>query len=118
MTCNLKCGGKLGGRKKQRIGRDEFIAVWNAAQSLDEVASLTGLAKGSATYNASVLRDLGVQLKRMPRPSPPRRLLDIFGVKLSREEIAELLGITSGAVAGRIFSKRPVLALSGRRSAT
>jgi hypothetical protein len=51
--------------------RDEFVATWNEAASLEEFLETTGYTYGTAVQSASRYRRRGEYLKYWPKPSKP-----------------------------------------------
>ena len=57
-----------------RVSKDEFIRIWQAAKSRSEVAARLGLDPESCTNRARNYRKKGVKLKQFPKhnhPEPP-----------------------------------------------
>lgn len=52
---------------------NEFIARWEASESLDEVAAQTGMPHNSCSTRASQIRDLGIPLKCFQPPRSGKR---------------------------------------------
>jgi hypothetical protein len=48
------------------MSNEEFCDLWNASESAEAVAAITGQSKQGATVKASKLRKLGLSLKAMP----------------------------------------------------
>ena len=49
-----------------------FVAIWQSANSVEEVAAATGMLPGSASGRASSYRRKGIRLKIMKRDDPKK----------------------------------------------
>lgn len=56
-----------------------FIEVWNASESAEQVAQITGMPKPIVLARASNYRSMGINLKKMRRSGRPR--LDLEELK-------------------------------------
>lgn len=69
------------GRQRYLESRDEFIALWNRAESVEDVTRATGLKYSSVTYRASKYRKAGFALKlmtdKLPRGPEGSRLFSL-----------------------------------------
>lgn len=81
--------------EKQDYGvtAETFIAAWQTADSLEEVADITGIPKPVCSARASKYRGDGIKLKRMSRRSS--RALDVDSLNRLIEKINEKHGIES-----------------------
>jgi len=53
--------------RKVFMSQDEFVIVWNASNSLDEVAEKLGRSKASVSVQATILRKAGTDIKKFQR---------------------------------------------------
>jgi hypothetical protein len=58
----------MGERKGKYASKADFIAAWNASDSVDAVATKTGMPKASCLSKASLLRRAGESLKFFRKP--------------------------------------------------
>jgi hypothetical protein len=55
------------GEKKTRVAPEDFVKAWQKSESIAEVAEATGLALGSCSQKATLLRKNKVPLKKFAR---------------------------------------------------
>jgi hypothetical protein len=53
--------------KKKRVSAEEFVAVWQNAETMDEVTEALEMKSGTAQVRASTYRKKGVNLKKFPK---------------------------------------------------
>ena len=54
--------------ERKYIPAEDFIRIWQAAKTLDEVAEKAGITRRSATFRACKYRARGIPLKYMDHP--------------------------------------------------
>lgn len=88
----------------RKISTEAFVAAWQAAGSLDDVAAATGLARTYVSQRASHLRARGRVLKKfceraqLPEPSSARAAQEAREQRLTFREAASRNGVTHQAV--------------------
>jgi hypothetical protein len=94
-----------GGDRVSRISREDFVRIWNAAESKQDVAEKTGLTARSAGTTASLLRKAGRSLKYFNRGRPDtvscEDFVRIWSMAESLREVAEKTGATVSHVSQR-----------------
>jgi hypothetical protein len=53
--------------KKKRVTAEEFVTVWQSAETMDEVCERLEMKAGTAQVRASTYRKKGVNLKKFPK---------------------------------------------------
>jgi biotin operon repressor len=72
------------GTRRSPYPYDAFVKNWTKAESVKEVATMTGLSKSNIAATVNKLRKAGVKLKEMPKSYA--RLIDVTSLnKLIKE---------------------------------
>jgi hypothetical protein len=85
------------------VDPEDFVKVWQTAESVNEVADKMSMSKLGASVKASHLRKAGVPLKkfRTGTGSEPNEFIDIWNDSATLEEAAERLGIQKSSASMR-----------------
>ena len=54
-------------KKKKRVSAEEFVTVWQNAETMDDVCESLEMKAGTAQVRASTYRKKGVNLKKFPK---------------------------------------------------